>query len=229
MNEHPREATLHDWVEGLLEPRESEAVRAHLEACEACRAQAEAVRRIRGELAGLPGEAAPPPEVWAAVEARLSHRDTGGTTADSRGARRFSLAQVAAAVVLVSVLSGGLVWSAVRGGPLGDPASAGGNGSGSVAGPAYVRPAALTEVDSEYARAVADLEMVFEEGKDVLAPETLQVLERSLATIDQALEEVRVALEADPASQVLGRMLVHHQMNRMRLLQQAAAAVQAVS
>ena len=62
-----------------------------------------------------------------------------------------------------------------------------------------------------------------------LIEETLETLDRSLDTIDDALRDVRRALDADPSSEILARMLVSHQRSRLRLLRQAAISVQAAS
>ena len=80
-----------------------------------------------------------------------------------------------------------------------------------------------------YDLAVRELELLVREGGDLLAPETRTALETSLATIDEALADVRQALEEDPSSELLMSLLVSHQTARIRVLRQAAARIQASS
>jgi len=63
----------------------------------------------------------------------------------------------------------------------------------------------------------------------LLDVETVAALDAALKDIDEALDEVARALEKDPSSVVLERMLVHHQRSRLQLLRQAAWAVQTLS
>jgi len=120
-------------------------------------------------------------------------------------------------------MSAGTVWMAVTGLDSGStPAVA----TPDVQGPVSF---AASLGDEGYAEAVRELEDILVQGRDLLAPETVATIDRSLQSIDEALTEVQAALEADPSSQVLGRMLVNHQRSRLRLLRQAAEAVWARS
>ncbi len=76
-----------------------------------------------------------------------------------------------------------------------------------------------------YDQALSDLEMVLEEGRDVLDPETVKVLQENLATIDQAIEQSREALYRDPGSLVLQRLLSENLRRKIDLLRHAALAV----
>ena len=80
--------------------------------------------------------------------------------------------------------------------------------------------------DTGYAEAVVRLQAIIDQGRDVLSPETLATLETSLRTIDEAIDEVRQALEADPSSELLARLLTNHQQSKLRMLRQAAISVQ---
>jgi hypothetical protein len=80
-----------------------------------------------------------------------------------------------------------------------------------------------------YAAALLELEDLVERNRDALAPETREALDRSLATIDAAMEEIRRALEQDPGSELLARLLINQQRSKLRVLGQAATSVQARS
>lgn len=228
MNEHSTVDQLHDLVEGLLPPDERAAVEAHLAMCARCAEDVAAIRDVREALAALPREASAPQGLWAGIEARL---DGDGARVvplpvdrvRARGPRRFllSVPQLAAAAALVALLSAGSVWMT-----LSRPGVGLEGGDDVVAVDAPVGPARMVASgEASYREAVMELEAILDAGRQQLAPETVEVLERSLTTIDQAIAEVREALRSDPASPLLTRMLVGHQGAKLRLLRQAASLV----
>jgi hypothetical protein len=110
-----------------------------------------------------------------------------------------ALAAAAAVVVAVRVVT-----------PRATPA-----GPAPVAGPIGVAtPVALgggvpvfAEAEREYQRAAAELMAALETRRASLSPETSASIDENLRVIDQALAEIRTALERDPQSPRLGRML----------------------
>jgi hypothetical protein len=62
-------------------------------------------------------------------------------------------------------------------------------------------------VAETYQSAIDELTGVLTAKRDELDPETVRVLEENLRVIDRAIAESRAALEADPASKHLSRML----------------------
>jgi anti-sigma factor RsiW len=81
--------------------------------------------------------------------------------------------------------------------------------------------AAFRPAEREYQRAVDDLARVLETRRESLAPETAATLERNLAIIDAAIAESREALERDPNSRELTRMLSSTYDAKVQLLRQA--------
>jgi hypothetical protein len=53
-----------------------------------------------------------------------------------------------------------------------------------------------------------------------MSAETLESVERNIAVIDEALAQVRRALEKDPASPELGRMLMSTHQKKVEVLRQ---------
>jgi hypothetical protein len=92
---------------------------------------------------------------------------------------------------------------------------------------AAARMAASGEV--AYDAALMELEDLVARNRDRMAPETRDALDRSLATIDAAMEDIRRALAQDPNSELLARLLINQQRSKLRVLGQAATAVQARS
>ncbi len=236
MTEHLSAERMHDLLDGLVPPDVAEREEAHLEACPACRSEYEGLTALVAALHALPSEAGAPTQTWAGIEARLGAteaavRDTEVLpfppfpgASPRRRRLSFTVSQLAAAAVLVALLSAGTVWLALSGGsgaapiatapPLEDHGSA-------------ARMAASGEV--AYDAALMELEDLVTRNRDRIAPETLEALDASLATIDAAMEEIRRALARDPNSELLARLLINQQRSKLRVLGQAATAVQARS
>ena len=81
--------------------------------------------------------------------------------------------------------------------------------------------------DPNYDQAVADLEKMLETGRSRLDPETVRILEDNLRTIDQAIEQSRKALRADPASVYLNNHFAASRNRKLALLRRASALAMA--
>jgi anti-sigma factor RsiW len=212
MTRHPDDRQLHDYADGTLPAREHDALRDHLAACDACRADIERIRRLRAELASLPRDIQPPARVLAAVHAAThAAPDAAGVRADVPWfARPRRLA--AAAVVLVAVSS--LLTALLVRGPSAAPgdaaASADAPGTTDAAPTAPGDAAALVAVNAmerSYQDAIAEVQLALAEGQSGLSAETVRILESNLAIIDRALAEARTALRADPGNDALAALL----------------------
>jgi hypothetical protein len=241
---------MHDLVDGLLTPPEAVDARGHLEACATCRDDFEALEAAVQALRDAPLEARPSSDLWNGIQARLETSDPaarpdgpdvvplpvpgslsgpgwgpepGRVSGPTR--RRFSLSvpQLAAAAVVVSLLSAGVVWTAMGGGALDGRDPALGVRTQPLDGPSA---RAVASGQAGYDEAVAELRTIIDQGRDVLSPETLSTLEASVATIDEAIAEVRDALADDPSSELLASLLANHQRSKLRVLRQAAIAAQ---
>jgi len=234
MSDHISTARMHDLVDGLLSASEVEDAKAHVEECGACREEYARLSEVVGTLRSLPRSAEAPPGLWAGIEDRMGEADPGEMLppeapvaevvplpgADrTEGRLSFSVPQLAAAAVVISVLSAGTVWMALSGGQnLPGPVS--------VAETPQESAAQSISLDAQkYDVPIAELEEILDRGRALLSRETLLTLETSLRTIDEAIAEVRTALERDPASELLSRMLVTHQRTKLRVLRQAATSV----
>jgi anti-sigma-K factor RskA len=225
MTKHVDHDELQDFREGLLTPDARVRVQAHLEECSLCREELEALSGLLEDLGDLPLEAQPSRDLWPQIAWRME-----GTPADARtrehtarrkkGWVRIPVWQLAAAGVAISVLSGGVVWALLSGG---------GSGAGPVVAPAVslAQPAGWEETLTEYDEAVADLESVLEHGREVLDGETVRILEENLETIDSAIREAAEALDRDPGSGFLRRLLSDNLRRKVNLLRLAASAVYA--
>ena len=140
--------------------------------------------------------------------------------------------QLAAAAVVISMLSAGTVWMALSGGARTRPPPSGG-AAFTAAAPMAEDPGAAARMASSgevaYDAAVLELQDLVSANRELMAPETREALDRSLQTIDQAMAEIRRALAQDPNSELLARLLANQQRSKLRVLRQAATAVQARS
>ena len=77
--------------------------------------------------------------------------------------------------------------------------------------------------DPNYDQAVADLEKMLEANRSRLDPETVRILEANLQTIDQAIDQSRKALRADPANVYLNNHFAASRNRKIALLRRASA------
>ena len=193
------------------------------------------LRALEEALGELPTEAELPRDLWPDIRARLEggSGDVVELTAWKAGsARRFSLSltQLVAAGIVLAMVSGGSVWLALSSGSetvAQAPAPVLGAPGDVVAVSGQGGVAATTLQD--YENAVAELELILEEGRQVLGHETIQVIEESLDVIDRAIDEAREALADDPGSEVLNGLLTRNMLKKMDILRQTAVVIRARS
>lgn len=194
-------------------------IEAHVSGCAECRATLAELRAVASIAASLP-DAPPANDLWAGIANQLPA--TKSTVVSFRSPQRFSftLPQLVAAGLALMVLSGGMAWMARRGDPRVTLPPVAGN----------VQPVAedesLTRVsfaDPQFDAAVADLERVLAEHRSRLDPDTVRILEENLLSIDQAIEQSRKALRADPANVYLNNHFAASRNRKLALLRRASA------
>jgi hypothetical protein len=140
-------------------------------------------------------------DLWPAVV-----RSTG------RPSRRVSISfvELVAASVLIVFVSGLTVWVVT--------------GRVRVNPPRVARESAavapVSAGGATYDRAVAELLQSLDEGRKQLSPRTIEVMERSLGTIDRAIAEASAALEQDPGNVFLSLHLARERQRKLALLRQ---------
>jgi hypothetical protein len=252
MSRHLDDDRLQDFSEGLLPPAEAERARSHLAGCPRCRRELEVLGELLDGLGGLPQEAQPSRDLWPQIAWRIGAGErveidllrvgegeatgraaslVGGSGAAragtasrtrARGGRWVTLPawQLLAASLALALVSGGAVWAFLSRG--GDPAAPVAQAPGGAA-----VPVGWEDPLEGYSAAVTDLQAILERGREVLDPETVTVLEESLRAVDDAIAEARSALENDPSSRLLRRLLAGNLRRKVDLLRHAAAVVYA--
>lgn len=235
----PWRARLSEYLDGDLSAADRAGVEAHLDACPDC-------LRTLGELEAVVARARsledrpPGRDLWPGVEAAITAPGSaagagaraGGSDPRARlsGGRfgrgwarrsvRMTLPQLAAAALVVMLVSGGSAWLLGPGLDLGEPA-----GTTATGGP--VRAVALeAEAPEAVASEVADLERTLLEARDRLDPATVRILEKNLAVIDRAIRESRRALELDPGNPFLERHLDRAWERKVEYLRDAASVLE---
>lgn len=220
---------LSDYLDGELSPGERRDVDLHLAACAECRGVLNELALVKETAAALAGdEAFPERDLWPAVASHANRRASVATIANHR-ARRLSLSwpqALAASVALVAVSSGAM-WLAMR--DRVQPAApqvAENSDRGPEPGTAAVPVSMPNFADEAYDSAVKDLRAALDAGRNRLDAQTIQVLEKNLAAIDQAIDQARKALEADPANVSLSSYLASVRRRKLDLLRTASDLAQ---
>ena len=203
---------LSEYLDEELAAPERTALEAHLASCDGCRTTLDELRRVVTNARAL-DDRPPSADLWPAVAARI------GLSSRARPVvRRFSFTvpQLAAASVVLALLSGGAAWLIVRRGSVPTPPVV-------TSGPA---PALLNASaypgDVRFDAQVADLERALARGRGRLDTATVRVIERNLRIIDRAIRSAQSALAADPANSYLNLHLAQEMRRKLELLRQAA-------
>lgn len=143
--------------------------------------------RLREAIDDLPREVQPAADLWPGIRAAIEAERVHALPAPgARGRRMVPLRAAAAAALLVAATAGGLAWWA-RTPPDAELA------------PVATLPGPAVSFAS-YERSAAELADLYARRAGNLDPETREVLERSMRTIDAALDDAREALARDPNS-----------------------------
>ncbi|MBM4187306.1 MAG: zf-HC2 domain-containing protein [Gemmatimonadetes bacterium] len=206
---------LSSYLDGELDPVTARRLERHLDECASC-------REVRDDLAAIVAAAPrylgdPPGEgVWRAIAATID-ADKVVTFPVARPARRWPIGLVAAGVLLAGAAGGGLVWWTTREAPvvaIDTP-------------PVDAALVGLTGTSPKVDAAIAELEAALAANRHKLDTATVRVLEESLATIDRAVAEARVAIQRDSANRYLNNQIAINLRKKAAVLQRATRALAA--
>jgi len=186
------ESRLHDYLDGLLSGNGRAAVEAHLERCPACRDALARWQELRADTASLPREILPPRDLWPNIATRIEAAPIRPVPRFWQQTWRWTLPVAAAAAVVLAVLYG--IGQFRDAGVMPRPGSQA----------AFEQDAA----EAAYEAARTELLQALDAREEALAPDTLKTVEENLQVIDDAVREIRTALDDDPANPRLLRMLM---------------------
>jgi anti-sigma factor RsiW len=209
MSCHEIEPLLDEFVDGELDPERRRRVERHIAGCSECHRIVNELRVLGDAASKLPRGIAPGHDLFPGIRERIARHDAEAT---AEQAKRRGIPWAGLAASLLVILIGGSVALWLRGGGDSAPStSASGEVLPARGGDAEPFDAAVRE----YEAAAELLLAAIEQRRDTFSPETLAVLERNLAIIDRAIEQVRVTLEADPKSR--GNALVLAAMHEQKV------------
>jgi hypothetical protein len=193
-----------DYVDGACDQVTAASVRHHLQACRACRAMAEDLTRIR-EASRTLGPVNPPAHVWGGIQARLH----GKPAEVSQGGWRL-LAAAAGFALIASSLS----WLGAHLPPVTPRVQV-----------ASVEPDGQFQLaEATYQRAIADLESITAQADaPALAEPAFAALQAGLVDLDEAIDEARGRLSAEPDDEFSQESLLTALDTKVILLQDAVA------
>ena len=198
---------LDDYLDGELDPRETEQVRTHLDRCTACHREHQALVRLLERAVELRRDEEPPRDLWDGIRSRIE-----APAEVSRSGSRFRVLAAAAAVLFLAALFGPQLLDR-PGGPDNDFATA-----SDPAAPAVATPVSYQEADERFTEVRQQLLADMESGEDRLDPETVRVVRKHLRVMDDAAAEIRKALAVDPGNPGLRRMFMASYRHETKLL-----------
>lgn len=229
---------LSEYLDGTLEADDVRSLERHLDECEACSVTLRELR-IVVDRAHTVEDSPPERDLWSGIAARIAtpadrepvvpvlHIEGAPTGAvSSRHARRaqrrfsFTMPELAAAALLLVSLSASAVWwlgqrnagpEPMMGAIAHTSGGAGGNG----------QLVAIALPEDRFDADIAELERTLDDAREVLDPATVEVIERSLDIIDQAINDARTALAADPGNPHLTRQLDNTMRRKLEILRRA--------
>lgn len=224
------------YLDGEIKGGERVRLESHVAQCAACAVALAELREVVARARTL-ADRPPSTDLWPAIESQLAPRGVSAgkarrTVVDGSRwwGRRFDLAlpQLAAAAVVLVLLSAGAMWLVVRGPvlPGRTPGAsrapvAGAPAAGSDAGGFGATAASVGLSNPRYDAAVAELEQALAEGRGKLDPRTLAVVEHNLQIIDGAIADARRAVAADPGNTWLRSHLAATMKRKVDLLRSA--------
>ena len=224
MTLHISESELHDYFDRALDDTTRTVAAQHLSVCHECSGRLDALERLRARLRTLPRSIEPVNDLLPGIRARTSAGEAPPipfpTASQPMHGTRARWPLLAAAAVTLCVLSSAITLLLVRGGDQTQVATTPlQTGSAQLVG--------LQETEARYVDAIEELRRALLQDQVVLEPATMQLLEQSLATIDNALREARAALAADPGNTVLAEMLQANYEKKLDLLRRASVHARA--
>jgi hypothetical protein len=223
---HLEEPLIGEYVDESLDRAARSEVDRHLSGCEPCRKLIEDLREIRRTAASLDLRE-PPVRAWSHIERAIrleaEHRASAGAGLRAPG-RPLAWSWLATAAALALAAFVGLRYMQRS------PMAPGAGGRTSIA-PATQDEAAqsveanLREAEAHYEQAFKGLEQIASAETGTLDPATAAALQKNFAVIDQAINESRAAVRAQPTSEPARDSLMENFKIKLGLLEDTVALI----
>jgi len=197
---------LDDHVNGDLSADAAADVERHLAICRPCRTEEGELRALLARAASLARDVTPERDLWPEIRERIERRSVDaffevGSWATWRTA--------AAAVLILATTAVVSYWLGRSSVTLPLSGGAAGSAGATLAG----------GVETEFAEARLTLRAWLEDHRQSMPPDSLQRIEGNLRVIDDSIAEIQAALDKDPTSPELNRLLLATYRREVQLLQ----------
>ncbi|MEM1204285.1 MAG: hypothetical protein AAGN66_13725 [Acidobacteriota bacterium] len=224
---------LDDLLDGALTPEEQASLEARIAQDEVLAAEWEDLRHLAEGTRALPREIPPPGDLWRDVAAELAPRNPVRSAPPPTGFARGGWLGQAVAAALFMALGGVLTWlflgvsTARVGAPTKGAATYGAAGevvpaSAELApqtlAPQTLAPKTLAELELDYLRARDALWLAAYGRRGELSPELLEAVQSNLLRVDDAIRDLRRALDSDPGNPQLESLLLANHRRGVDLL-----------
>jgi anti-sigma factor RsiW len=225
---HLDEVLIGDYVDDALDAARRAEVDRHLTACAECRLLMADLVEIRHVARSLDLRE-PPARVWSRVERTIELDAKRVKVERDRFSRAWGIGLAAAATLVLATIVGvryaarpssSVATTAHSASP--EPAAA---TSSAGAMSAAAVEAELRAAESHYDKAIKGLEQIANAEQNALDPKTAATLQKNLAVIDQAINESRAAVSAQPTSEPAVSSLMDNFKTKLALLQDTVALI----
>ncbi|MEM8962862.1 MAG: hypothetical protein AAGD38_15360 [Acidobacteriota bacterium] len=180
---------------------------------------------LERHIASLPSEVTPERDLWPEIEARLEPRETTATVSWWRGETGHRVRQATAAMMFLALGAMLSQWFW----PSGDHVEEEGERYETVSTRAVgeIQPASsrtFSVLRADLVEATDALRADFATRREELSPVAVQVVERNLALIDEAILEIETVLDEEPGNAELELQLLAHHRRQLDLLQRLMGA-----
>jgi anti-sigma factor RsiW len=219
-------------IDGDLDAAQQRALEAHAATCAACRTLTADLEAIRDAGHALERRM-PSKDVWARIQLQIASEPSFQKSAAERRAREAEEAArhahhwnwpvlAMAASLLLALVAGSLYVVNLSRTPAIAPKTA---ASGNATSGELVQSIEneLDQAAAHYEKAIAGLEQVANASDSPLDPELMTTLKANLGVIDQAINESRTALRAQPTNQLAQESLFEAFRRKVALLQDTIA------
>jgi anti-sigma factor RsiW len=196
---------IHELADDVLGPIRRAELRLHLDECDACRALADDLVRLRSLTTSL-DRPVPPDRVWLQIAGRLRQEGrVAPVTVTGRVSRQAALLAIAAGLVIaigasLVLLVPGSRTSQQTQSPPGAAVGAPSQGNAARADAVQSVETEFRLAEQHYQNAIAKLEQAAKSEEGAFDAHTAAMLQKNLQVIDQAIAESRAALRTEPQS-----------------------------
>ncbi len=216
MNHEDYQARIDAYVDGTLPESERRGLEAHLKTCSECAAEVDGIRALLDRTRDLPRSIAPERDLWPEIEMRAGLETEAASVPEPARTTRMSWTwgrAVAMAAALAIVAGGVFLMSRDR-----DPRPP---ATAPVATlPAGVAPT-IRALEAESQGLAKQLMAALKSGPGPVGSTTVTAITENIKLLDQAVDETRAALAAEPDNRQILRRLMEQYERRLTLLRRA--------